>query len=217
MEDVLCVYQRPYDSLRPVVCFDESNKVLQAPLSGREALPATVESQAVARVDYTYQPCGSANIYLFCEPLMGWRRVAVTEHKAGVDLAPLLKELVDQDFPDAERIVLIADNLKTHHSGVLYEVYPPNEARRIAEKLEWHYTPVHGSWLNMAEIELSVLHRQCFPCWIRLASVEAVRRQVEPWEAARNDETKGVDWHFTTTDARIKLRRLYPIQLLNSL
>jgi hypothetical protein len=217
MEDVLCVYQRPYDPLVPVVCFDETNKVLQAHLEGREPLTPSVESNALQRVDYTYQPKGSANIFMFCEPLRGWRRTAVTEHKAGIDLAPLLKRLVDEDFPDAERIVLVSDNLKTHHAGVLYDVYPPDEARRIAEKLEWHYTPVHGSWLNVAEIELSVLHRQCFPSWVRLASIEAVRMQVRPWEVARNTDTKGVDWHFTTSDARIKLRRLYPIPLVNTL
>jgi hypothetical protein len=211
MEDVLSVYARPYDPRYPVVCLDESNKLLEAHTPGHIPLPPTAESGAVQRIDYSYQPRGCANLFMVCEPLRGWRRVAVSEQRRGIDVAEQLRRIVDEDFPEAERIVLVTDNLNVHHAGVLYERYPPEEARRIAEKLEWHYTPKHGSWLNVAEIELSVLHQQCLPRYRRIPDVPTLQYEVSAWEQARNAEAVAVDWQFTTADARIKLKRLYPI------
>ena len=156
MEDVLAVYARPYDARYPVICADESNKVLHA----ETRPPQGPQPGQPGRVDYSYDPAGTVNLFLFSEPLRGWRRVAVTERRTGLDFAAQLRQLVEEDYPAAERIVLVVDNLNTHHPGVLYEAFAPEQARQIAERLEWHYTPKHGSWLNMAEIELSVLTRQ---------------------------------------------------------
>jgi hypothetical protein len=216
MEDVLSIYARPYDPARPVVCFDEGGKVLEEHTQGREPVAPTVESGAVQRVDYSYEPMGSANLFMVSEPLRGWRRVAVTERKRGVDVAEQFKQITDQDYPDAELITLIVDNVKTHHLGVLYERYPPEEARRIAEKLDLHYTPIHGSWLNIAEIEFAVLRKQCLPPLRRIPDAVTLQIELDAWADARNAHTARVDWHFTTPDARIKLKRLYPVPLLIS-
>ncbi len=217
MEEVLEVYRRPYDPRRPVICFDEGSKLLQGHIEGREPLPPRVRTGAEQRVDYTYEPKGSGSYFLFCEPLGGWRDVRVTDSIAGIKLAPALKWLVDEVYPHAERVVLVSDNLKTHHPGVLYQLYSPEEARRIAERIEWRYTPVHGSWLNVAEIELSALHGQCLPDWRRIPSIEALTEEIAAWVQVRNQEVVGVDWHFTARDARIKLRRLYPVPLVKTL
>ena len=204
MEEVLDVYHRPYDPQRPQVCLDETSKALHQ--HAREPVP--VAPGQPAREDYEYIRHGTANLFLWFEPLAGKRGVKVTERRARVDWAELIRELVDEHYPEAETIVLVMDNLNTHTLGSLYEAFPPEEARRIAEKLEIHYTPKHGSWLNMAEIELSVLARQCLsqrlPC---RAELEA---EVTAWAAARNARAAHMEWRFTTADARIKLKHLYP-------
>jgi hypothetical protein len=210
MEDVLEVYPRPYDPRFPQVCMDESSKQLlaevQAPLPQR---PATAEHHGtVGREDYEYEREGTANLFLACEPLRGWRHVAVTARRTAVDWAHFIRDLVDQDYPGAERIVLVLDNLNTHGPASLYEAFAPAEARRILERLEIHYTPKHGSWLDMAEIELSVLARQCLDR--RIATREELAREVAAWEAKRNAAEVTINWRFTTADARIKLKHLYP-------
>ena len=210
MEDVLDVYQRPYDPLHPVVCLDEKGKELQAHTPGREPLlakPGMQRPQALQ--DYEYRRGGSANIFLACEPLRGWRRVAVTQDRTGGSFAHQLKQLVDEDFPHAERVVLVTDNLNIHGVWSLYEVFPPQEAKRIADKLEWHYTPEHGSWLNMAELELSVLARQCLDR--RIPDVATLAQECDAWTTQRNAAQVTIDWQFSNADARIKLRRLYPV------
>ena len=158
-------------------------------------------------------------MFMVCEPLAGKRRVAngvITQRRTGVDVAEQFKQIVDQDYPDAQRITLVMDNLNTHHLGVLYDRYPPQEARRIAEKLEIHYTPLHGSWLNIAEIEFSVLHKQCLPPKRHIPDIPTLRDEVTAWTQARNAITSSVDWHFTPADARIKLKRLYPVPVVIS-
>jgi hypothetical protein len=207
MEDVLEVYTRPYDPRRPQVCMDETSKqLLKEP---RPALPA--EPGRPARVDYEYERGGVANLFLFCEPLGGRRWVSVTDHRTKVDWARAIKDLVDVRYPDADRIVLVMDNLNTHTPASLYEAFEPAEAKRLADKLEIHPTPKHGSWLNIAEIELSVLARQCLDR--RIDSLDALRREVATWEADRNASQRVVDWRFATADARVKLTRLYPSHL----
>jgi hypothetical protein len=204
MEDVLDVYTRPYDPRRPLVCMDEVSKQLlrdtRAPMPVRPGQPA--------RVDYEYERGGVVNLFLFCEPLAGQRWVDVTERRTKADWAQQIKELVDVRHPDAERIVLVMDNLNTHSPASLYEVFPPAEAKRLADKLEVHHTPKHGSWLNIAEIELSVLSRQCLNR--RVPDAAALRTEVAGWETRRNAAGGQVDWRFTTEDARLKLKRLYP-------
>jgi transposase len=204
MEDVLEVYTRPYDPQRPQVCLDEVSKQLLA--HSRPARPPGPGRPN--RVDYEYERRGTANLFLCCEPLRGWRSVQVTERRTRLDWAHCIKELVDVHYPDAERIVLVLDNLNTHTPGSLYEAFPPAEAKRLADKLEIHYTPKHGSWLNIAEIELSVLSRQCLDR--RIPDRAALEREVAAWQAERNGLGGRVDWRFTTEDARIKLKRLYP-------
>ena len=204
MEDVLEVYTRPYDPKRPQVCMDEGSKQLLA--EKREPLP--VRPGRAKRVDYEYERKGTANLFLCCEPLTGWRSVRVTERRTRLDWARVIKDLVDVHYPDAEKIVLVLDNLNTHSPGSLYEAFPPSEAKRLADKLEIHYTPKHGSWLNIAELELSVLARQCLDR--RIPDRESLEREVAAWEAERNTLGGRVDWRFTTDDARIKLKRLYP-------
>jgi hypothetical protein len=205
MEDVLAVYQRPYDSQRPVVCLDEKSKELRDTPGGTLAMEPGQE----ARQDYEYARQGTANLFLAIEPLRGWRKVRVTERRTAQDFAEQLRLLVDEDYPDAEQIVLVTDNLNTHQLACLYERFPPAEARRIARKIEWHYTPEHGSWLNMAECELSVLARQCLNR--RIEDQETLTREVQAWEVDRNAAQVTIDWQFTAADARIKLRRLYPV------
>ena len=204
MEDVLDVYKRPYDPRYPQVCFDESNK--QLVLETRDPLP--IEPGQAPCYDYEYERNGVCNLFLFVEPLAGWRHVEVTEQRTAIDYAQQMKYLVDERFPEAIKIVIVQDQLNTHVPASLYKAYEPAEAKRILEKLEFHYTPKHGSWLNMAEIELSVLNRQCLAR--RIPDQETLKREVAAWEARRNSQTRTVDWRFTTADARIKLKRLYP-------
>ena len=205
MEDVLDVYHRPYDPKRPVVCLDEVSKVLHSTPQG--AIP--MQPGASARQDYEYKRHGTANLFLSVEPLRGQRQVRVTQQRTAQEFAQVLRALVDEDYPQAETIVLVVDNLNTHHPGSLYECLPPAEARRIAAKLEWHYTPEHGSWLNIAECELSVLTRQCLSQ--RIPDAQTLCTEVDAWVQKRNHAHVAVDWQFTTDDARIKLKRLYPV------
>ena len=204
MEDVLDVYTRPEDPRRPLICLDETSKQLlrdaRAPLPPQPGQPA--------RVDYEYEREGVVNLFLACAPLEGQRWVAVTDRRTRVDWAHQIKELVDVRYPDAECIVLVQDNLNTHTPASLYEAFPPAEAQRLAAKLELHYTPKHGSWLNIAEIELSVLGRQCLDRRVPEAAI--LKSEVAAWQARRNAAGGTVDWRFTTADARIKLKRLYP-------
>jgi transposase len=204
MEDVLEVYTRPYDPLRPQICMDETSKQLLR--DTKEPLP--MEPARVERRDYEYERGGVVNLFLFCEPLQGRRWVDVTQRRTKTDWAHQIKELVDERYPEAERIVLVMDNLNTHTPASLYEAFEPAEARRLAQKLEIHYTPKHGSWLNMAEIELSVLSRQCLER--RVADFEALEAEVAAWQERRDEKGGKIDWRFRTDDARIKLKRLYP-------
>jgi hypothetical protein len=205
MEDVLDVYQRPYDSKRPVVCLDEASKELHATPGG--SLP--LQPGKPIREDYEYERHGVANLFLSLEPLRGQRKVRVTDRRTKRDFAEELHLLSDEDYPDAASIVLVVDNLNTHGPGALYEAFEPEEAHRLAARFEWHYTPEHGSWLNIAECELSVLATQCLDqC---LPDKDTLIREVAAWEARRNNAGARVVWQFTAADARIKLRRLYPV------
>jgi hypothetical protein len=204
MEDVLDVYHRPYDERRPVVCLDEASKQLV----GETVQPLPPEPGQPERFDYEYVRNGTANLFMLSEPLAGWRHVMVTDRRTAKDFAEVVRWLAEDIYPAAEKLVLVMDNLNTHKLASLYEAFPPEQARRIAERIEVHHTPRHGSWLNVAEIELSVLARQCLDR--RIESVEALLKQLEPWEVERNDRAVGVKWQFTTADARIKLKRLYP-------
>ena len=204
MEDVLDVYHRPYDPARPVVALDEASKQLV----GEAVQPLPPEPGRPERFDYEYVRNGTANLFMLSEPLAGWRHVLVTDRRTAKDFAEAVRWLAEDVYPDAERVVLVMDNLNTHKLASLYEAFEPEQARRIAERIEVHYTPKHGSWLNVAEIELSVLARQCLDR--RIESIEELLEQLEPWEVERNDRAVGVKWQFTTADARVKLRRLYP-------
>jgi len=204
MEDVLEVYARPYDPKRPVVCVDEGAKELRS--TPRGSLPC--EPEKPQRQDYEYARHGKVNLFVAVEPLAGWRSVRVTERHTSVDFAEELRFLVDETYRQAEAVVLVTDNLNIHSPACLYEAFPPAEARRIASKIEWHYTPEHGSWLNIAEIELSVLHRQCLNR--RLEDAAAVMGETTAWQSERNAAQSKVNWQFTAADARVKLRRLYP-------
>jgi transposase len=204
MEDVLDVYTRPYDPLRPQVCMDETSKQLLR--DTREPLP--MEPGRPERRDYEYERGGVANVFMFMEPLAGRRWIDITEHRTKGDWAHQLEELLDVRYPEAEKIVLVMDNLNTHTPASLYETFEPEEAKRLAEKLQIHYTPKHGSWLNMAEIELSVLSRQCLER--RVPDFEALEREANAWQDRRDGAGITVDWRFSTDDARIKLKRLYP-------
>lgn len=204
MEDILEVYTRPYDPRFPQVCMDESAKQLLQ--DKRESL--TMQSGQPERVDYTFESGGMRKIFLACEPLAGKRFVKVTERRTSEDWAHFTRELVDVYYPEAEKVVLVMDNLNTHTPSSLYSTFAPAEARRILQKLEIHYTPVHGSWLNMAEIELSALARQCLSR--RIGTQEELEREIQAWQQSRNEEAITVNWRFTTADARVKLKRLYP-------
>lgn len=204
MEDVLELYQEPYDPARPVVCMDETNKQLVA----ETRAPVAAGPGRPRRVDYEYERRGTADVFLFTEPLGNWRCVDVTESRTRVDWAHQMRNLVDAYFPEATTIRVVMDNLNTHTIGSLYEAFPPEEARRIAQKLELHYTPKHGSWLNVAEIELRVLTVQCLSR--RIANASTLRREVRAWETARNNSGAHVDWQFTSADARVRLKQLYP-------
>lgn len=210
MEDVLSVYARPYDPLRPVICLDEKGKELQSDNPQREPLPPKPGVQGgVGLQDYEYERRGSANIFLVCEPLRGWRRTQVTSDRTAGSLAEQLRKLVEEDYPPAEKVVLVTDNLNTHGIWSLYEEFAPEEARRIADKIEWHYTPEHGSWLNMAELELSALGRQCLSR--RISDKQTLAEECAAWDQERNSAQVRINWHFTASDARVKLRRLYPV------
>jgi hypothetical protein len=204
MEDVLDVYAKPYDSSRPVVCVDEGGKQLIGDV--REPLPVRVGSPT--KQDGEYVRGGVANLFMAFEPLAGWRHVAVTERKTSVDFARFLRVLSDEHYPEAAAIVLVCDNLSTHTPAALYEAFEPAEARRLAGRFEWHYTPKHGSWLNVAELELSVVARQCLDR--RIPDLATLRREVAAWERTRNAAVVRVEWQFTTADARVKLKKLYP-------
>jgi DDE superfamily endonuclease len=204
MEDVLEVYHRPYDERRPLVCLDEASKQL----IGETVQPLPCAPGQPERFDYEYVRNGTVNLFMISEPLLGWRHVAVTQRRTAHDFAEVVRWLVEELHPDAEKVVLVMDNLNTHKLASLYETFPPEQARRIGERLEIHHTPKHGSWLNMAEIELSVLSGQCLDR--RLESNDAVRTEVGAWEEERNERQVGVNWQFTTANARIKLRKLYP-------
>jgi hypothetical protein len=204
MEDVLEVYHRPYDEARPLVCLDEASKQLV----GEVVEPIPAEPGQPERYDYEYIRNGTANLFMVTMPLLGWRAVHVTERRTALDFAEVVRWLVEEVHEEAEKVVLVMDNLNTHKVASLYEAFPPERARRIAEKLEIHHTPKHGSWLNMAEIELSVLARQCLGR--RIETREELEREVEVWEEERNERQVGVRWRFTTADARIRLRHLYP-------
>ena len=205
MEDVLEVYQRPYDPQRPQVCLDEASKQLVA----QTRTPLEAEPGQPLREDYEYERCGTANLFMLFEPLAGRRHVKVTDRRTAADFAGVLKDLVDVHYPEAEVIVLVMDNLNTHKVASLYEAFEPAEARRLLEKLEIHYTPKHGSWLNMAETELSVLSRQCLDR--RIADQGVLVYEVALWQDQRNEAVCKVHWQFTTADARVKLQRLYPV------
>jgi len=204
MEDVLDVYHRPYDEERPLVCLDEASRQL----IGETIQPIPAEPGQPERFDYEYVRNGVATLFMVFRPLLAWRSVWVTERRTAKDFAEVLRWLVEDVYEDAKKVVLVCDNLNTHTPACLYEAFPPEQARRIAEKLEWHYTPKHGSWLNMAEIELSVLSRQCLDR--RIESAEEMEREIGVWQDDRNEREVGVQWRFTTADARIKLRKLYP-------
>ena len=204
MEDVLCVYQRPYDPNNPMVCIDEKSVQLIGDV--RDPLP--IATGRAARVDYEYQRKGTANLFLAFEPLANWRDVQVTDRRTKKDWAAYVKHLVDGRYQEAHRVVLVMDNLNTHTPASLYEAFEPTEAKRIADKLEIHYTPKHGSWLNMAEIELSVLGRR-LPR--RLGDAASLASACKTMTKERNRNNAGVNWRFATKDARIKLKRLYPL------
>lgn len=204
MEDVLEVYKRPYDASRPVVCMDEQpTQLIKETREKILAAPGRVE-----REDYVYERNGVAVNFMFTEPLGGWRKVNVRERKTAVDWAQEIKELLDQDYPQAEKVVLVCDNLNTHKMASFYETFEPQEARRLINRLELHYTPKHGSWLDIAEIELSVFTKQCLDR--RIPDAATLRKEAKAWYCSRNAGQKSVDWQFTTDKARTKLKRLYP-------
>ena len=204
MEDVLEVYHRDYGEQEVLVCLDETSKQLVQ--ETRQPLPA--RPGAPLAYDYEYQRNGVSNLFMLFAPLEGWRRVEVTERRTRTDWAEVVRKLVDEDYPDKERIVLVMDNLNTHHPASLYEAFRPEEARRIAERLEIHYTPKHGSWLNMAESELAVLARQCLDR--RIHDQELLGQEARAWQDQRNQQEVRAEWRFNTQDARIKLKSLYP-------
>jgi hypothetical protein len=203
MEKVLDVYKRPYDPMRPVVCMDESPKQL----IGETRVPIPMSKGHDRKCDYEYERLGVCNIFLANEPLAGFRTVKITDRKCKVDWAEFIKEIADEHYPEAEIITLVMDNLGTHTPGALYERYKPAEAKRILDRFEFVFTPKHGSWLDMAEIELNVLNNQCLGR--RIDSIHKVREEVEAWKEARNGLDKKINWQFTTVKARIKLKRLY--------
>jgi len=207
MEDILEVYRRPYDPEEPMVCMDETTKQLTK--ETRRTIPA--EPGIPARYDYEYERNGVCNLFMFYEPFGGKRYVSITDHRQKVDWALQIKELLDNQYPSARKVVLVMDNLNTHTGASLYETFPPHEARRLLERLEIHHTPKHGSWLNIAEIELRVLSGQCLNR--RIPDKQTLKKEVIQWQNQRNFSQAKVDWHFSTDNARIKLKRLYPTLL----
>ena len=208
MEDVLEVYSRPYDPARPVICMDEKPYQLLGEV--RQSIPAKPGS--VKKVDNEYKREGTCSIFIFTEPLAGWRHAQALEHRTKKDWANQVKWILDNQYPDAKKVVLVMDNLNTHVISSFYETFAPEEAFRLAQRLEIHYTPKHGSWLDIAEVELSALAAQCLGDR-RIPSIEALNRELAAWESKRNADQKGVDWHFTTANARTKLKWLYPVIL----
>jgi hypothetical protein len=204
MEDVLAVYTRPHDPDRPLLCLDETSKQMTA----ETRAPIAMKPGRPARFDYEYQRNGTANLFMLFAPLEGWRHVEVTDRRTAVDYAHVLKDVADLHFPDAKTIVLLQDNLNTHGKASLYEAFSAAEARRLVERFEWHYTPKHGSWLNLAESELAVLSSQCLDR--RIPDKQTVSDEIAAWQDDRNASHARADWHFTTPDARIKLKHLYP-------
>ena len=209
MEDVLDVYARPFDPTRPVICFDESNKEQHIEV----ITPLPMESGEPERFESEFERNGVSNLFMFFAPLHNWRHVKVTTRRTNADWAACMRELVDVHFPDAAQVVVVQDNLNTHTPAALYSAFAPAEAKRIWDRLEFHYTPKHGSWLNMAEIELSVLSRQCLKR--RIPDQPTLIQETAAWEARRNASGATVDWRFTTADARIKLKKLYPVLKLS--
>ena len=207
MEDILEVYRRPYDPEEPMICMDEITKQLTKEI--RRTIPA--EPGIPARYDYEYERNGVCNLFMFYEPFGGKRYVSITDHRGKVDWALQIKELLDNQYPRARKVVLVMDNLNTHTGASLYETFPPHEARRLLERLEIHYTPKHGSWLNIAEIELRVLLVQCLNR--RIPDKQTLKKEVNHWQNQRNSRQAKVDWRFSTDNARIKLKRLYPTLL----
>lgn len=204
MEDILEVYQRRYDPSRPLVCLDETSKQLTA----ETRVPIAAKPGQPGRHDYEYRRNGTANLFMMFAPLEGWRHLKVTDRHTARDYAQVLKELSDTHFPGSAKIVLVQDNLNTHKPASLYEAFSPAEARRLVERFEWHYTPKHGSWLDLAESELAVLSCQCLDR--RIPNQQALKAEVEAWEADRNSKHAKANWQFTTEEARVKLKRLYP-------
>lgn len=204
MEDILSVYARIHDPRRPVVCMDE--KPYQLLAHARDPIPAAAGRDL--RVDSEYVRCGTCSIFVWVEPLAGWRRVHALPQRTRVDWAGQVKELLTVDYPDAKTVVLVMDNLNTHGIASLYEAFPPEQAHALAQRLEIHHTPKHGSWLNIAEIELSALTRQCLDR--RISDLDVLNTELAAWQAATNADQRQVDWQFTTDDARVKLRHLYP-------
>jgi hypothetical protein len=205
MEDILDVYTRKHDKKYPVVCMDEFPRQL----IGEARAPISVEPGKPARFDTEYKRNGTCEVFMFAAPLEGWRRAEVTERRTKIDWAHQIKKLVTVDFPDAQKIILVQDNLNTHTIGSLYKAFPPEEARRLRDKLEIHNTPKHGSWLNMSEIEINVLVNHGLSK--RIPTIEQVRKEVAAWDKARNRDAKKINWRFSTENARIKLHRLYPL------
>jgi len=204
MEDILELYHRPYDPNFPLICMDEQPVQLIGEV--RKPIPATVNHPE--RFDYEYKRNGTANVFMFTEPLNGWRKVSIRENKTKIDWAYEIKDILDNQYSDAEKVILVCDNYGTHTIGALYAAFCPEEAYRLLKRLEIHYTPKHGSWLNIAECELSALTRQCLDR--RLEDLDTLKRESKSWENQRNYSQKGVDWQFSTTEARTKLKRLYP-------
>jgi len=205
MEDVLAVYERPYNDKCPVVCMDE--KPYQLLDEAREPIP--MKPGDIRHEDSEYVRNGTCSIFIFTEPLKSWRRTAVLEHRTRVDWAEQIRILLEEDYPDTPKICLVMDNLNTHNISSLYAAFPPDKAFALAQRLEIHYTPKHGSWLDIAEIELSVMERQCLGR--RIPDIQSLRNELSSWSTSRNDANRSVDWQFTTADARIHLKRLYPI------
>ena len=205
MEDILALYTQPEDPQRPLVCMDEVPKQLISNV--REPLPA--QPGQPLRIDYEYQRNGVANLFMFFEPLRGQRHIKVSQRRTRMDWAEAMKELSDEIYPEAEKIIVVLDNLNTHTPAAFYQAFEPEEARRLVNRFEFHFTPRHGSWLNMAEIELSVLARQCIHR--RIPDEQTLRQEVQAWVDERNSKVVMVDWRFSTADARIKLKRLYPM------
>lgn len=204
MEKVLDIYKRPYNEKNPVVCMDESPKQL----IGETRIGTQMEPGKEKRIDYEYSRKGTCNIFMVNEPLAGKRRVKITQTKTKLDWAELIKEIADNDYPKANKITLVMDNLNTHTSGALYEKFEPKEAKRILDRFEFVYTPKHGSWLNMAEIELHVLNSQCLNR--RIENINTIVSETKAWENYRNNKIAKINWQFTTKDSRIKLKKLYP-------